>query len=421
MKNRSKFLLAATIILLVALILLAALFSSCAQAYALPLYTEHNLPSGDDQATIPTQSPVSNEALGNDTEPNQDSAKQSSSNYGNDSPMPAAPQRIETNKIPGLYKTDTNSLIMSWEQLIMSGVFDSYSYMLKVNFEKRNILNGDLVLPNGIFSVDFTDCNKLTGVTLPSSVTSVDFYNCKELTYVTLSNNVQHFATSAFYSCNKLQNVYYEGTVADWCRYSFYGYTNPCYYGANLYFNGELVTNITIPSTVDTVGDYLFYYCKSITSVTIENGVKKISNSAFANCRSLKTITIPNTVTTIDSAAFFHCDSLKTVVIPNSVTTLGKGVFSTCINLESVTLPKNITRLDNSIFYGCKSLKSIRIPVTVTWIGSSAFNGCTSLEKITYDGTIKQWYNISSGAICFKNTSKLTISCVDGSATPDLN
>lgn len=401
MKNRSDFSIAAATIRLAALILLAALFSSCAQAYALPLYTEHNLPSGDDQATIPTQSPVSNEALSNDTEPNQDSAEQSSSNYGNDSPMLAAPQRIETNKIPGLYKTGTSTMIMTWDQLIALKVFDSYGSVVTVNQDNRHLLDGDLVLPGNVISVDFFKCHKLTGITMPKSI--------------------RYFATSAFFACYELKTVYYEGTVADWCQYSFYGYTNPCYYGADIYFNGLLATDIVIPGSVQTVNDYLFYYCKSITSVTIESGVQKIGNSAFANCRSLKTITIPNTVKTIDGAAFFHCDSLKTIVIPDSVTTLGKGVFNTCVSLESVTLPQNITRLDNTIFYGCKSLKSIRIPVTVTRIGSSAFNGCTSLEKITYDGSIKQWYNISRGAICFKNTSKLTISCVDGSATPDLN
>ena len=47
---------------------------------------------------------------------------------------------------------------------------------------------------------------------------------------------------------------------------------------------------ITIPSGVETIGDYAFEGCESLTSITVPEGVTSIGGEAFSDCRALMSI-----------------------------------------------------------------------------------------------------------------------------------
>ena len=79
--------------------------------------------------------------------------------------------------------------------------------------------------------------------------------------------------------------------------------------------------------TVVAIGQNAFSY-SIITSVTIPNGVTSIGNGAFSYCTRLTSIFIPNSVTSIGEGAFQGCTSLASVSIPNSVTSIGSGAFT---------------------------------------------------------------------------------------------
>lgn len=384
MNNSSKFSFSTVIIQISAALLVSCILSGCVNSYTPPLQakqnSEHTALSIDDD-----EKDVENVSL------KQENANSSHATTSTHTARldPSIPLSVEIKQIPGLYKTNSDMLLLSWDQLIEQRYIYLFGRSASVNPDHADQLQGDLVIPSGIASVDFMNCTELTNITLPQSIAT--------------------FASCAFLNCRKIQNVYYTGTVADWCRYSFYSSSSPCYYGANLYLDGQLAQDIVIPGSVTSIGNYLFYYCDTITSVTIESGVRTIGNSAFANCRNMQSISIPNTVAIIEGAAFFHCSSLESVTLPSSVTSLGKGAFSTCTSLTHISLPPTIAKLDNDIFYRCTSLQSIHIPVTVTWIGSSAFAGCSSLASVTYGGTKSQWNNIAKGAQWDKDADNLKV------------
>ena len=292
----------------------------------------------------------------------------------------------------------------------------------------------------GIGNYAFFNYTRLTSITIPSSVTSIGgdaFSYCKSLTSITIPDGVTSIGGGAFSYCTSLASVYITD-IAQWCGIEFGSYdSNPLSYAHNLYLNGELVTDLVIPDSVTSIGDYVFYGCKNLTSITIPDSVTSIGDGAFGGCASLSDITIPDSVTSIGDSVFSGCTSLTSITIPfvgaedggindhfgyifgagsysdnkNYVPTslktvkitggscIGWGAFYDCTSLTSLTLPDNVTSIDFYAFSGCTSLTSITIPDSVTHIDFEAFSDCTSLTNITIGNGVT-----SIGEDAFYNT-----------------
>ena len=325
----------------------------------------------------------------------------------------------------------------NWHSYVMSS-----GRMLYIGGNK---VEGELVIPNGIASIPsyaFAYQAGITSVTIPDSVTSIGSY--------------------AFRNCDSLTSVHITD-IGKWVAIEFDdSYANPLSYAGNLYLNGELVTDLVIPTegSVKSIGNYAFSDCTSLTSVTIPDSVTSIGNYAFAYCTSLTSVTIPDSVTSIGYRAFYSCDSLTSVIIPDSVTGIGRDAFSGCDNLQyneygnalylgndenpylvlikaknrsmtsvninastklvhgeafqncdsltSITIPDSVTSIGDAAFYSCDSLTSITIPDSVTSIGSSAFYSC-ALTSVTIPASVT-----SIGSWAFEDCDSLTSVTFEG-------
>ncbi|MDR0871876.1 MAG: leucine-rich repeat protein [Prevotellaceae bacterium] len=148
-----------------------------------------------------------------------------------------------------------------------------------------------LTLGNSITSIEaraFSGCINLTSaLNFPNSLTTIGdyaFYGCENVPSVFIPASVATIANSAFINCKKLKTV----TIQDGTTILvFSGNTNnPCFYncpietlylGRNLncpgYSNAPFMSNIslknlTIGSSVTSIGDYLFYHCTGLQSIT---------------------------------------------------------------------------------------------------------------------------------------------------------
>lgn len=88
------------------------------------------------------------------------------------------------------------------------------------------------------------------------------------------------------------------------------------------------LTDITLPTSLNYVGDLAFIRCTSLSGIAIPENVTWIGNNAFEQCTSLLSVTLPSTLTSIESVAFNNCSSLRYIISEaHEPPTLGSNVF----------------------------------------------------------------------------------------------
>ena len=254
---------------------------------------------------------------------------------------------------------------------------DTYQYPFGYIFGTSSYTGGTAVTQ--YYHSSSTAYTTSTTYYIPSSLRSVTvtggnilygaFYNCSMLTSVTIPDSLTSIGSSAFYNCSGLTSITIPDSVTSIGSSAFRGCTG--------------LTSITIPDSVTSIGSYAFYNCTGLTSVAIGDGVESIGEGAFYNCSGLTSITIPDGVTSIGSAAFRYCTNLTSITIPDSVTSIGISAFDNCSGLTSITIPNSVTSIGLGAFYGCSGLTSVTIGAGVTSIGGErAFYNCTGLTSI---------------------------------------
>ena len=150
---------------------------------------------------------------------------------------------------------------------------------------------------------------------------------------------------------------------------------------------GAYVKDIKIGTNVNALGNSLFYraYNNILTKVTIPNSVTSIGSGAFSGCTNLTKVTIPNSVTNIPNSAFLGCSNLTSVTIPNGVTSIEGFAFRSCTSLSSVTIPESTTNIGENAFLQ-SGITNITIPNSISSIGNDAFFGCSNLTSLTFKG-----------------------------------
>ena len=257
----------------------------------------------------------------------------------------------------------------------------------------------ELTLPSMLTSIGanaFTGCSTLAEVTIPDSVTNIASYafsGCGNLKKATLPKALWNTsnATSIFPNCHDDLIIVYrwdDGALRQWVNDAAWLFTvkdsKATVIGAS-----SLVNERTVPSTlggysVTAIADNAFSSKTMLTRLTIPEGVKSIGAGAFASCTKLVDVTIPESVTSIGENAFNGCTALECCYLPSNgnITKISRNTFYNCSSLASVAYTYNVTEIGAYAFYGCSSLTGFGFGTQLTAIGQYAFAGCTDLSGI---------------------------------------
>lgn len=218
------------------------------------------------------------------------------------------------------------------------------------------------------------------------------FFNNKVLTEITLPTTLRTLGTGTFQNCTTLR------TVSPFLPPSVTSVGVKCFNGASA-LSGAL--------TLDPTGHGLSLgancFCQTaIASVVIGEGVVDIPVSAFDNCRSLASATLPSTLETIGDKAFNWCVALTTVspFLPASVRSVGTGAFLNCAVSANLVLSNPAVTVGATAFQGCKMETADLAGLEM--ISKQAFYSCAALTSARLSSTLK-----SIGDEAFFGCSKL--------------
>lgn len=157
---------------------------------------------------------------------------------------------------------------------------------------------------------------------------------------------------------------------------------------------------------------------KTVKHVLIDPSVKIVEEGAFQGCNVLETVTVPSTVEKIGDNAFRKCAKLKSVVFltkarrskrgnggeksnatrsssallthdgrSSSLRNIGDWAFFNCSSLGVMTLPDGLETIGERAFQRCSALSITSIPSTLASLGENAFVGCPRETK----GALDRW------------------------------
>jgi uncharacterized repeat protein (TIGR02543 family) len=344
--------------------------------------------------------------------------------YGTTLPIPDDPYRAYY-KFDGWYKDSSCNEAWDFMNDTTTSNITLYAKWEYTGLDiKDNILIGvqnsenvaELIIPDGVTIIDrgaLSSRNNITHITIPDSVTSIEDWsidNCNGLTSVIIGKSVTNIGDSAFWACNYLVDVYYNGTIEDWCNITFESRSsNPMSHHAENFY------------ILDDNGDVEFHgkNYSLITELVIHHGITEIKYYAFNNFGQLKSIIIPNSVTSIGYYAFLSCDNLVNVYYNGTIAEWCNIYFESdwsnpMINAENfyilddngdiefhgknyslltdLVIPDGVTELKNYAFYDFYELENVVMPSSITSVG--VYGGFPDCNNLYYNGTLEDWYNI---------------------------
>ena len=154
---------------------------------------------------------------------------------------------------------------------------------------------GDVIIPESFTynGISYT-VTTIEGVVRSNTVVTTygAFEGCEDLTSITIPKTIKAIGQGAFNGCTSLHSVYISDLTA-WCNISFNLYggnnlpsANPLFYSHNLFLNGNIISNLTIPEEVTKIKEGAFIG-SSISSVVFHKNVSGIEYKAFDGCNNL--------------------------------------------------------------------------------------------------------------------------------------
>lgn len=285
----------------------------------------------------------------------------------------------EGNKI---YCSEGNCLINARRKWIVEGCRSS------------EILEGTSVLKIGFGA--FEGRTGVKQIHIPNGVMEIGeraFFGCSGLEKVTLAESVRKIGALAFagtalfkQETNWKDGLLYLGNCLIAAKKELAGEVcvedGTTVIASSAFSGCKALERITIPGSVEALGDEVFMYCTSLKYAELRCTFREISDFGewvFSGCASLEEVCLPEGISKLPEGSFDGCSSLKYIKLPEGLTSIEPYAFRDCSSLESVELPEGLTSIEPYAFGGCVSLRKIVLPESLMRASSDSFADCKNL------------------------------------------
>ncbi|MBO5228743.1 MAG: leucine-rich repeat protein, partial [Lachnospiraceae bacterium] len=165
---------------------------------------------------------------------------------------------------------------------------------------------------------------------------------------------------------------------------------------------GNEVTSVVLPTTLEYVGWRAFCDNDKLTKVTILGGNNySIERDAFASCSSLKEINFGKGLTSIGVEAFLGCISLTRVVLPDGCTDIWERAFESCTNLKEIVIPDSVTNIGGHAFIETAWLNDRRVENPLVIVNGMLIDGVTATGRVVIPSGVTRIVSFAFGAMSY--------------------
>ena len=250
----------------------------------------------------------------------------------------------------------------------MGQTFTSGQLRYAVNGSQTVAVVGTTASVAGVVRIGQTVVNSGKTYTV-SAIRSKAFENQAMMTAVTLPAQLDTIGQDAFYRCTKLVVVQGLSEVDVIAPFAF--------------SKSGLHSLDLSEKQVNTIGAGAFSDCVAMTTFRLPNTLTAIPDAMLSGCTMLNTLQLPDALTRIGWRAFSGCKALTSLTLPESLTEIGDEAFENMAALKDITLPTGIKKMGASVFRNCTSIEELILPEELTTLGYAPFSGCSSLRKVT--------------------------------------
>ena len=235
-----------------------------------------------------------------------------------------------------------------------SGAFEGATALTGIEFPK------DVAFSDTITGV-FEDCTSLTSVSLPASVTKIPshmFDGCTSLTSVTALSEIESIGDGAFRNCSSLTGIDFPGTLTSIGSSAFQGcaslvsvpnLSKVTKMGWGAFYECKKLQASVDLSSLQNIPDNAFCYTP-VKIVGLCDSLRSIGDWAFI--QSNVAVQLPRTLETIGNYAFYYGTLPEQFSIPDSVTSVGTAAFSGVDGVKDVTIGRGLTKIPSGMFDG---------------------------------------------------------------------
>ena len=130
---------------------------------------------------------------------------------------------------------------------------------------------------------------------------------------------------------------------------------------------------------IESFGNYVFSG-SGLRSAVLPEGLTALGEQFFLDAGNLTLVTLPSTLQTIGDGAFSNT-GLEEITLPEGLTAIGGNAFRNA-PLQEIALPESLEEIGASAFYGC-GIGSVALGKNLLTVGEYAFSYCSSLAEVT--------------------------------------